>query len=216
MSGSGRWMVRLAVVAAAATAAAAIPAIRTPMLRTVGAALVFADAVDRADVVVITADSNGAGALEAADLIDQGVSTRVAVFEDPPDAVIDAEFLRRGIPYEDGAARAERQLRALGVAHVVRIPRSVAGTEDEGEVLPGWCDERGIRSVVLVTTSDHSKRVRRVMRRAMVGHGTTVAIRPSRFSLFDPDRWWQTRGGIRIAIVEMEKLLLDIARHPLS
>jgi hypothetical protein len=64
----------------------------------------------------------GAGALEAADLMQSGIATRVAVFADPPSAE-DHEFLRRGLPYEDGAARQIRRLRSLGVTDVVQIPR---------------------------------------------------------------------------------------------
>jgi hypothetical protein len=139
----------------------------------------------------------------------------VAVFADPPDPIVDREFLRRGVPYEDLGARSVRQLAALGVPTIEQIPRSVAGTEDEGRVLPPWCDEHRFRSVIVVSTSDHSRRLRRVLGRAMRGHATRVSVRPARYSQFDPDGWWRTRGGTRIAVVELEKLLLDVVRHPL-
>ena len=28
--------------------------------------------------------------------------------------------------------------------------------------------------------------------------------------------WWETGGGVRIEIVELQKLLLDLALHPIS
>ncbi len=31
---------------------------------------------------------------------------------------------------------------------------------------------------------------------------------------FDPDSWWQTRGGQRTEAVESQKLLIDVLRHP--
>jgi hypothetical protein len=95
------------------------------------------------------------------------------------------------------------------------VPVPVAGTEDQARVLPPWCDERGFRSVVVVTETDHSRRLRRALRRSMKGHRTAVAVRASRYSEFDPDRWWQTRSGARTGIVELQKLLLDVVRHPL-
>ena len=109
-----------------------------------------------------------------------------------------------------------RQLSALGVERTGRIPKTVAGTEDEGLVLPEWCDERGFRAIVVVTTPDHSRRLRRVLRRSMNGHRTKVLVRASRYSTFDPDRWWTTRGGIRTGLIELQKLLLDVVRHPIS
>jgi len=205
----------LAVVALAVAVIAGVPTVREPILRAAGWALVVKESVAPADMIVISLDSGGAGALEAADLVQSGIATRVAVFADPPSGE-DLEFIRRGLPYEDGAARQIRQLGWLGVTDVVRIPRTDVGTEGEGEVLPPWCDLQQFRSIVFVATTDHSRRLRRVLDRSMKGHPTRVTVRPTRYSQFDPDRWWETRGGIRTEIVELQKLLLDIVRHPVS
>jgi len=116
--------------------------------------------------------------LEAADLVHSNVATRVAVFADPPD-VVDREFIRRGIAYEDAAARSERQLRSLGVTAIEQIPRAVAVTGAEGQVLPEWCDKNKFSSIIVVSTSDHSRRLRRVLHRSMKGHQTRVTVPPS-------------------------------------
>jgi hypothetical protein len=206
----------LVVIMVLAMAPVAVSALRTPILRVAGGLLVAEDPLGSADIIVVATDADGAGVLEAADLVHGGVATRVAVFADPPDPVVDREFLRRGVPYEDVGARSTRQLRALGVETIEQIPRAVVGTEDEGRVLPEWCDQHGFRSVVVVATADHTRRLRRVLRRSMGGHQTRVMVRRARYSPFDPDRWWGTREGIRTGIVELQKLLLDIARHPIS
>jgi hypothetical protein len=67
-----------------------------------------------------------------------------------------------------------------------------------------------------VTSTDHSRRLARVLRRSMRGHQTKVVVYPSRYSDFNPDRWWRTRQGLRTGIVESQKLLLDIVLHPTS
>jgi hypothetical protein len=208
-----RWFYSLVAIAVLAMASGVV--LRRPILRAAGQALVISDAIGPADIIVVASDADGAGVLEAADLVHTGIATRVAVFADPPGAV-DREFIRRGLAYEDEAARSTRQLIALGVASVEQIPRTVAGSGDESQVLPGWCDEHQFRSVVLVSTADHSRRLRRLLRRSMRGHRTTVMIRPARYSQFDPDRWWETRDGARIEIVELQKLFLDVVLHPLS
>jgi hypothetical protein len=169
--------------------------------------------IELADIIVVAAEADSAGVLEAADLVHSGVAARVAVFADPPDA-IDREFIRRGIAYEDRAARSERQLKSLGVMSIEQIPRVVAGTEAEGQVLPAWCDKNKFHSIIVVSTPDHSRRLHRVLRRSMQGHQTRVMVRPTRYSGFDPDQWWATREGIRTAIIELQKLLLDVIRHP--
>jgi len=202
------------VLALAAFAIVAIRSLREPILRAAGWALVVNEPVASADIIVLSLDSGGAGALEAADLVQSGVSKRVAVFMDPPSGE-DHEFIRRGLPYEDAAARQIRQLKSLGVTDVVQISR-IDGTESEGRVLPPWCDEHKLGSIVMVATKDHTRRLRRVLDRAMKGHPTRVTVHPARYSSFDPDRWWETHGGVRTEIVELEKLLLDVVLHPMS
>lgn len=211
-----RWVVRVAGILLLCAAIVGVPVVRTPILQAAGSALVVEEAiVGPADIIVVAVGADGAGVLEAADLVRRGIATRVGVFPDPPDEV-DREFMRRGIPYEDRAARSIRQLKALGVATVEQAPNTAAGTRDESDILPAWCDQRQFRSVIVVTTSDHSRRLRRVLVRAMQGRDTKLTIRSSRYSQFDPDRWWQTRTGIRTGVVELEKLVLDVVRHPLS
>jgi hypothetical protein len=80
-------------------------------------------------------------------------------------------------------------------------------------VLPGWCDQQGLRSVVVVSTSDHSRRLRRVLHRSMKGHQTRVTVRCARYSVFDPDRWWESHDGIRTEVGELEKLLFSCVIH---
>jgi hypothetical protein len=210
-----RWGSIFIVVALAAVAIVAVVSVGKPVLRAAGRVLVIDEPVGPADIIAISPDSGGAGALQAADLVHSGIATRVAVFTDPPSGE-DFEFIRRGLPYEDLAARQIRQLGWLGVTDVVQIPRAEAGTEGEGQVLAPWCDQQKFRSVVFVAARDHSRRVRRVLNREMKGHPTRVTVQAERYSSFDPDRWWETRGGIRIEIIELEKLVLDVVLHPIS
>src|SRR5215472_13741875 len=109
-----RWVPILVVLAVVAFAIVAIRSLREPVLRAAGWALVVNEPVAAADIIVLTLDSDGAGALEAADLVQSGISKRVAVFIDPPSAK-DREFTRRGLPHEDEGARQLRQLKLLGV-----------------------------------------------------------------------------------------------------
>jgi len=204
----------VAALALAVLAIFVVPTLRDPVLRAAGWALVVDEPVAPADIIVLSLDSGGAGALEAADLVQSGVANRVAVFKDPPSGE-DFEFIRRGLPYEDEAARQIRQLKSLGVTDVVQIAR-IDGTESEGRALPQWSDEQRLRSIIMVATKDHSRRLRRVIDRAMQGHSARVTVRAARYSMFDPDRWWETRGGVRTEIFELQKLLRDVVLHPFS
>jgi hypothetical protein len=209
-----KWLPILVMVALAAFAIVAARSFWEPVLRAAGWALVVNEPVASADIIVVSLDSGGAGALEAADLMQSGISKRAAVFMDAPSEE-DHEFIRRGLPYEDKGAKQIRELRSLGVMDIVRIS-PVEGTEEEVKALPPWCDEHQLRSIVFVAHTDHTRRLRRVLDRVMKGHPTRVAVKPSRYTNFDPDRWWETRSGVRTEIVELQKLLFDIVLYPMS
>jgi len=192
----------------------AIPDLRRTLLRSAGGMLVHQDAEEPADIIVIAVDAGGAGVLEAADLVRRGRADRVALFAGMPNAV-DLEFARRGVQGSSATGVSRRQLQALGVTAIEEVTRTVAGTDDESEALPGWCDQNGFRTIIFVSTRDHSRRVRRILGRTMAGHRTRVLVRYSSYSQFDPDTWWLTRGGVRTEVVEFEKLVFDFLRHPL-
>jgi uncharacterized SAM-binding protein YcdF (DUF218 family) len=102
------------------------------------------------------------------------------------------------------------------VRKVERIRRTISGSEQEGDILPVWCEQHHYHSVVLVTSSDHSRRLSRILRRSHHSEQLHIAIQTSSYSVFKPDSWWKTRAGARIEIVEFEKLFLDVIRHPFS
>lgn len=194
--------------------AASVAPIRDALLRAAGNMLVREDSPIHADVIVISVDSGGAGVLEASDLMRQRLAPSVAIFADPPVAV-DREFLRRGLQYHDAAAQEVQELHELGVTSVVRIPRGVQGTRDEIAALRDWCQPHAIHSLMFVSTKDHTRRTRRILHRSM-SRAIRFAVIGSKYSDFKPDGWWSSRGGLRIEIVESQKLLLDVLMHPLS
>jgi hypothetical protein len=193
----------------------AVPAVRRAMLRTLGWALVVDEPVGPADVIVVPVWAGVAGAIDAADLVHGRIAGRIAVLAGPPNAA-EPELTRRGVAYQNETAALAQLLRSLGILNVEVIPDPADGTDEETHVLLSWCEQRHFQSIVVVSPPDHSRRVRRALHRALRGHPTTVAVRSARYSSFDPERWWTTRSGVRIEIVELQKLLLDVVRHPIS
>jgi hypothetical protein len=210
-----RWTRLLAVVVLAGVVAAGVPAVRTFLLRAAGRALVVDEPVESADVIVLPQWAGAAGAIEAADLVHAGIAGQVAFLSEPTRPA-ERELARRGVPNASEAAEAIRRLHALGVTSVELIADPAAGTESEGQVIFAWCRQRQFRSILVVSSADHSRRVRRVLHRSLRDEPTRVTIRSARYSTFVPDSWWMTRDGARTEIVELQKLVLDVLRHPLS
>jgi len=208
-----RWTLFLSILIVAVAVLFAVPNLRHLVLRAAGWALVASDPEEPADIIVIAVDAGSAGVLEASDLIHRGIATRVAVFAESPDP-LQPEFAKRGLPQSNQATGSIRLLNALGVTATEEIFPIPSGTEEEAQILPRWCDQNGFQTIIFVSTPDHSRRTRRALTRAMSGHKTRVLVRYSTYSSFHPDSWWLTRESVRTEVVESEKLLLDVLRHP--
>jgi hypothetical protein len=213
---SRRWFALVLLVAlVGVVGVCAIPNSRHALLRGIGWALVAQDPPGPADMVIVSNDSLAAGILEAATLVDAGYTQRVGFFDRNPPSPLGLELARRGLPRVDLQAFSFDLGHALGLKQIELLP-AIVGTVDEGAVLQQWCSAHNIRSILFVSMTDHSRRTRRVLARALAPQGIRVRVRWAHFSQFDPDHWWQTRNGQRIAIIESEKLLVDILKHPFT
>ena len=207
-----RWLLATAALLALLIG---VPGIRDRALRAAGWALVAEDPLARADVIAIASDSYGSGVLEAADLFHAQIAPRVLVFSLPVSPVA-REFARRGVQNPDSASQQLERLHALGVVSAERLTPPVAGTHDEARVLASWCHVEHCRIVVFVSTPDHSRRTRRILRRVFKADAVRVIVRYPPYSEFDPNSWWRSRSGTRTEIVELEKLLVELLGHPLG
>jgi hypothetical protein len=192
-----------------------IPQTRTWMLRRAGWALVVDDPLAPADAIVLTVDAGEPGVVEANRLVAAGLSQHVAFFV-APHWQVDEDLARRGVAVDQYGTRLMQALLAEGFADVAPMPTAVSGSRDEGAALAQWSVDHRINSVIVVAPPDHTRRLRRVLRRSMKDVPSRVIVRATRRAAFHPDRWWQTREGVRTQITETAKLLIDVLRHPWS
>ena len=210
----GAWRAALVLLLVVA-ASTLVPAVRSTLLATVGRALVADDPLTSADVIAIAPDAQEAGVLEASDLVQRGISSRVVILSRPVTPIA-GHFKERGVEYADEGERYLRLLHAMNIGEVEIVRMPDGGTEEVGEFLPEWSRQRQLSSVLVVTGTDHSRRMKRVLRRNSSGQQPRFTVRRSRYSAFTPERWWWRRSTVRTAVVELQKLALDVVLHPLS
>jgi hypothetical protein len=203
---------RLAYLALFIAAVAALAA-RTTILAAAGRILVAEDPISKADIVVVPEWAGIGGALEAVDLVSSGFATTVLVVPRPRDRAA-AELARRRGDAGTQEYWFSALVRSLGVRAVVQLDFAASGTSDEGHAIDEWRRDHQVRSMIVVTTLDHSRRVRRALHRSLANPDLFVIVRATRYSEFNPEAWWQTHDGIRTELIEIEKLALDLVRHP--
>jgi len=188
----GRRGLAMAALAAAAMIAVAWAAHR-PALRLVGQALVVEDALAPADAVVVVAGGTPSRESAAADLYNRGLAPLVVLSNDfTPDRV--RRLIAVGARRLDFQGEARLVLHAQGVPQdaVVLLAVPVKTTEAELRVVAESARTRGWRRVILVTSPQHSRRVKLVWARESSGRVEGL-VALAREDDFPGDGWWRKR-----------------------
>ena len=85
------------------------------------------------------------------------------------------------------------------------VPGVAETTHDEALILKEYVVNGGFRSVLVVTSSYHSRRALRTVQQAFANTGTTVGLEPATTSV--PLLWWLRPQGWRTVGVEFVKLV---------
>jgi uncharacterized SAM-binding protein YcdF (DUF218 family) len=210
-----RWRRRLVIAALllAVTVIVATPAI----LRGVGRWLVVGDELAPADAIYVHAGHMPVRALEGADIYLDGLAREVWLAETVPTAERAAlEALGLHVPAEDHWNREVLLLRGVPAAAIRLLPVAVANTRDEVVAVAEELRRSGGSRVILVTSRQHSRRVRTLWRR-YDDEALDAIVRPSRHDPFDPDRWWTNTDDGQAVLHELVGIVdawLDLGLRP--
>lgn len=179
-------------------------------IRRAGENLVVSHDFDSADMIMVLMGPIPDRVLQAADLYHRGVAPKIVFCNDHmPGSLQLADY---GIFLENAADIAKKTLLQLGVPDsVIHVLEHVtASTQDEAMVLREYlAGHPEIRSVVLVTSSYHSKRTYRIFSKAVSRGGLDVQIYASDnpYTNFYQRRWWRDRPSAAMVLLEYLKLL---------
>jgi len=112
-------------------------------------------------------------------------------------------------PYSGVAALIAHDLESKGVpaASVVTFDHRAADTTEEADALRRFVGQHDWHRIVLVTSSYHTRRSRYIFRKVFPSN-VSVVVAPALDSEFDPDRWWESRLGLKLFFQESVGYLL--------
>ena len=180
------------IVAALAVAALAFVA-HGPALRSIGQALIVEDPLAKADAIVVVAGGTPSREEAGARLYRDGLAPTVVLSNQfTPDRVRDLIALgARRFDYQ-GEARVVLEKHGVPARAIVALPSPVKTTEAELKVVGEAARAHGWRRVILVTSPQHSRRVKLVWRRqAPSSIEGLVRVVPG--DDFLDGEWWRKR-----------------------
>lgn len=187
---------------------AVLTAYHEPILKTVGGFLVVSHELEPSDVMVCLSGGTVERGLAAADAYHKGLAPHLFIIREiPPDGY---ELLERaGIQVPESVDLLHRILTGMGVPEsaVMKSEHPAPSTIGEARLVQSLVEDKGYRSVILVTSPTHTRRAWRTFRRELDEEDVRILMLPSPYSGFHPEDWWKTRRYVREVIVEYQKLL---------
>ncbi len=162
--------------------------VRGPLLRFMAESWIIEDTLDKVDALIILGDDNF-----YADRVTRGAQ----LFREGRAPVIVASG-RRLRPNAGIAELMEHDLVERGVPRdkIVRFSHDGDSTLEEAQSLVRIVKERKWRSVIVVTSNFHTRRVRYIFQHVFP-QGMDVRVASARDGDFDPEHWWEKRKSIK-------------------
>jgi uncharacterized SAM-binding protein YcdF (DUF218 family) len=176
---------------------------RTWWLSAAGYALIHDEGPAKADIaVVLGGDEYGHRIIRAGELVREGYVPAVLVSGPPGYYGLHESEL--AIPFAVN--------HGFPAEYFIPFPNDALYTKTEARAILGELRRRGVKSFLLVTSTYHSARARRIylaMERTL-GGGPDMRTVATSDEFFRPDSWWRTRAGQKVAFMEWSKTVATI------
>ena len=85
---------------------------------------------------------------------------------------------------------------------ILLLPQEASSTIDEAVIVRNAAEQRGWKSIVVVTSNYHTRRALYIFKREFPG-GIVVSVASAPDGDFDPSRWWEKRLSAKLFVHEL-------------
>jgi uncharacterized SAM-binding protein YcdF (DUF218 family) len=166
--------------------------------RHAGRWLVREDPLSKADAIVVLSGGLPFRAQAAADLFRLGYAPQVWVTQ--PDSPA-PELRELGIHYlgEEHYSREVLIQKGVPISAIQILPETIVNTEQEVDEITRELRRTGKTTVIIVTSPQHTRRVRALWKKIARGGGQTLIVRAAAEDPFDANHWWRnTRDAFAV------------------
>jgi uncharacterized SAM-binding protein YcdF (DUF218 family) len=181
----------------------------------VGRWLVVEDPLTKSRAIAVLSGSMPLRAMEAAKLYREGYAPEIWLTHsvEPGETLAAMGIAFAGEDYYNVRILIHEGVPA-GAIHVLEPP--IVNTADEMNVIAAALAQEKERTVIVVTTKAHTRRVRLLWRRLASGRGRAI-VRAASDDPFDPRHWWRNTGDALDVVREVLGLLnawVGLPLHP--
>lgn len=178
--------------------------------RRTGSWLVKKDVPGHADALVILMGNFPERVLEAVDLYKNGSAERLIIVHESmgPYKILES----RGADILSTTDQAYNSAIALGIPKdfITILPGDARSTLNEAAIISEYlADKPEIDTVILVSSPTHMRRASIIFTSAFKARGMPVYVgcSPSRYSGFQPEKWWRRKEDAQAVVSELVKIV---------
>lgn len=184
---------------------------RQSILKALGEYLIFQQAApQQADVIVILANWEDTiiRVRAGADLYKGELAKKIFVPRMEQMGGLE-EIKKLGINIPENRDLVITLLQGLGVPlyAIETSAQEVTNTWDEAQEVSNLVEQKGYKSILLVTSKYHSRRAYLIFKDALKGKATVISV-PSPYDASEPESWWKRNEDVKKVIMEYPKLLV--------
>jgi uncharacterized SAM-binding protein YcdF (DUF218 family) len=171
-----------------------------------GAILVIADPVKKADAVVILSGGDKQRMEEAISLYEEKYAGTIILTETGSKVSgFDTEY-----SFEQRLALIDAGIPSTAI---LIAPEHVKSTREEARAVLDLVKNENTHGIIVVTDSYHTLRTRLIWREVFQNSGINIIVRPDRGGWYKSSTWWLSKDGWETTILEYVKLADYILLH---
>ena len=185
-----------------------------PILTRMGRYLILEHPAEKSDLIVCLSGGNIERGLATADAYRRGLAPKIFIArEELPDGY--ELLVEKGIRYPETIDLMLSLLKDLGVPEsaIIRNDTQVGSTIAEAQLVKKIMEQKGYKSLIIITSPYHSRRAWLTYRKVFEGSAVRILALPSKYSLFKPEDWWKKRRYVKKVVVEYQKLIFYTLRY---
>ena len=178
--------------------------------RRAGRWLVKEDEGVHADAMVILMGSIEDRVFQAEDIYNELRASEILMVETRQSGE-EQKFQERRVQILSNTQQSRDALVLLGISpdSIIILPGGATSTQMEAMSVREYLKNKpDIDTILLISSPDHTRRASMIFKRAFASLESppVVFCSPSKYTNFDPDKWWKSRDGIETVFMEYLKI----------
>ncbi len=183
-----KWIVLIALLAIAIM----LLLFRIPILRAAGNFLIYEDNLKKVSHAFVLSGGPWDRGNEAARIFKKGFAdTLVCTGENIPH-----DFKALGLNMLESEITEKNMLnKGIPKSQIVLLKKGTSTQEESDEILT-FCKERSVKSIIVISTDFHTRRIKQVFKKKFEKEGIEVIVWAAPSSSYDAQNWWQSENGL--------------------